>query len=84
MKDEKHILIATDGSAGSRVAIEEGLELAESLLAGVTFVSVRPAPSPVSATRTTSGRSPRSSAGPERHSRARWPASRNTGLFATS
>ena len=47
MKDEKRILIATDGSSGSRVAIEEGLELAESLRAGVTFVSVRPAPSPV-------------------------------------
>jgi nucleotide-binding universal stress UspA family protein len=47
MKTNKRILIATDGSAGSRVAIDEGLELAESLGAGVTFVSVRPAPSPV-------------------------------------
>jgi nucleotide-binding universal stress UspA family protein len=44
---EKRILIATDGSAGSRVAIEEGLELADSLGAAVTFVTVRPAPLPV-------------------------------------
>jgi len=44
---EQRILIATDGSPGSRVAIDEGLGLAESLGAGVTFVSVRPAPSPV-------------------------------------
>jgi nucleotide-binding universal stress UspA family protein len=47
MKDPMRILIATDGSPGSRVAIDEGLELATSLGACVTFVSVRPAPSPV-------------------------------------
>jgi nucleotide-binding universal stress UspA family protein len=47
MKREKHVVIATDGSAGGRAAIEEGLALAESMDAQVTFVSVRPAPSPV-------------------------------------
>jgi len=47
MKREKHIVIATDGSAGGGAAIDEGLALAESMEADVTFVSVRPAPSPV-------------------------------------
>jgi nucleotide-binding universal stress UspA family protein len=47
MKRDKHIVIATDGSAGGRAAIDEGLALAESMQADVTFVSVRPAPSPV-------------------------------------
>jgi len=47
MKSDKRIVIATDGSPGSSVAIEEGLELAASLGAVVTFVSVRPSPSPV-------------------------------------
>jgi nucleotide-binding universal stress UspA family protein len=47
MKREKRIVIATDGSAGSRAAIDEGLALAESMEADVTFVSVRPSPSPV-------------------------------------
>jgi nucleotide-binding universal stress UspA family protein len=47
MKHEKRILIATDGSAGGRAAVDEGLALAESIGAHVTFVTVRPAPLPV-------------------------------------
>jgi nucleotide-binding universal stress UspA family protein len=47
MNGEIRILIGTDGSSGSRAAIEEGLELAQSLGAVVTFVAVRPQPSPV-------------------------------------
>jgi nucleotide-binding universal stress UspA family protein len=47
MKDDKRIVIATDGSPGSRAAVDEGLSLAESMDADVTFVSVRPSPSPV-------------------------------------
>ena len=47
MKCDKHIVIATDGSTGSLAVVDEGLALAESMEADVTFVSVRPAPSPV-------------------------------------
>jgi nucleotide-binding universal stress UspA family protein len=47
MNDEMSILIATDGSPGGRTAIDEGLELAASVGATVTFVAVRPEPSPV-------------------------------------
>lgn len=41
------ILIAIDGSTGSRVAVREGLTLAHETGAGVTFLAVRPAPLPV-------------------------------------
>ena len=37
----KHIVIATDGSDGSRAAVEEGTSLARELGAQVTFVYVR-------------------------------------------
>jgi nucleotide-binding universal stress UspA family protein len=37
----KRILVATDGSAGARAAVVEGLELAEGTGASVTFVYVR-------------------------------------------
>jgi len=37
----KRILVATDGSAGARVAVAEGLALAEETGASVTFVYVR-------------------------------------------
>jgi nucleotide-binding universal stress UspA family protein len=47
MKRQKHIVIATDGSGGGRAAVDEGLALAQSMKACVTFVSVRPVPSPV-------------------------------------
>ncbi len=40
----KRILIATDGSAGGRAAVERGLELARELGAAVTFATVRAAP----------------------------------------
>lgn len=40
----KRILIAIDGSEGSQVAIEKGLELAYEVGAGVTFVYARPPP----------------------------------------
>ena len=43
----KTILIATDGSNGSRAAEREGLELAQQTGAAVTFVAVRPTPLPV-------------------------------------
>jgi nucleotide-binding universal stress UspA family protein len=43
----KNIVIAIDGSAGSRAAIDEGLGLAGSLGAEVSFLTVRPAPLPV-------------------------------------
>jgi nucleotide-binding universal stress UspA family protein len=43
----KNIVIAIDGSAGSRAAIDEGLSLAGSLGAEVTFLTVRSAPLPV-------------------------------------
>ena len=39
----KRIVIATDGSAESTVAVAEGIELAQGIDAAVTFVSVRPA-----------------------------------------
>jgi nucleotide-binding universal stress UspA family protein len=42
-----HILIATDGSAGSLAAAEEGVRLAKLLGADVTFVAVAHAPVPV-------------------------------------
>jgi nucleotide-binding universal stress UspA family protein len=41
----KEILVAIDGSAGSRAAVDEAVELAGPLGAHVTFVSVRKAPS---------------------------------------
>jgi nucleotide-binding universal stress UspA family protein len=47
MNDElntKEIVIATDGSAGSYVAVEQGVWLAKMLEAKVTFVSVARAP----------------------------------------
>ena len=37
----KTILIATDGSAGARAAVDEGLELAEETGAEVLFVAIR-------------------------------------------
>jgi nucleotide-binding universal stress UspA family protein len=37
----KRILVATDGSAGARAAVAEGLEIAEETRASVTFVYVR-------------------------------------------
>jgi nucleotide-binding universal stress UspA family protein len=39
----KRLLIATDGSSASRVAVEEGIELARELGARVLFVCVEPA-----------------------------------------
>ena len=42
----KRIVIATDGSRGSRAAIEEGLALARDTGAVVTLVTVRPPISP--------------------------------------
>jgi nucleotide-binding universal stress UspA family protein len=47
MKCEHRIVIATDGSVGGLAAVDEGLALAESIGSRVTFVSVRPVPSPV-------------------------------------
>ncbi len=41
------ILIATDGSAGARAAVDHGLELARETGARVIFVGVRHAPLPV-------------------------------------
>lgn len=41
------ILIAIDGSSGSRAAAREGIELAHQTGASVTFVAVRPAPLPL-------------------------------------
>lgn len=41
----KRLLIATDGSAAGRAAVEEGLELASELDARVLFVHVKPRPS---------------------------------------
>ena len=41
------ILIATDGSPGSMAAVEEGIRLAKTLGAGVTFVAVAHAPLPL-------------------------------------
>lgn len=41
------ILIATDGSPGSMAAVEEGVRLAKTLGAGVTFVAVAHAPLPL-------------------------------------
>ena len=41
----KRLLIATDGSAAGRAAVEEGLELARELDARVLFVYVKPRPS---------------------------------------
>jgi len=43
----KEIVIATDGSAGASVAVEQGVWLAKMLGAEVTFVSVARSPSPV-------------------------------------
>jgi nucleotide-binding universal stress UspA family protein len=43
----KTILIATDGSAGAREAVNEGLELAEQLGADVQFVAIHEPPYPV-------------------------------------
>jgi nucleotide-binding universal stress UspA family protein len=43
----KRILIATDGSAGARAAVEYGLDLARSSHASATVVYVRRAPRPV-------------------------------------
>ena len=40
----KRLLIATDGSAAGRAAVEEGLELARELNARVLFVYVKPRP----------------------------------------
>jgi nucleotide-binding universal stress UspA family protein len=37
----RHILVAVDGSAGSRAAVTEGVELARAAGAAVTFVAVR-------------------------------------------
>jgi nucleotide-binding universal stress UspA family protein len=42
--DTREIVIATDGSAGSYVAVEQGVWLAKMLDAKVTFVSVARAP----------------------------------------
>lgn len=47
VNEAMRIVVATDGSHGSRAAIDEGLALADALHALVTFVAVRPAPSPV-------------------------------------
>jgi nucleotide-binding universal stress UspA family protein len=41
------ILIATDGSAGARLAVDEGLDLAGQTGASVVFVAVRQPPLPV-------------------------------------
>jgi len=41
------VLIATDGSPGSLVAVEEGVRLAKILGSEVTFVAVADAPSPI-------------------------------------
>ena len=43
----QHILIATDGSAGAMLAVEEGVWLAKTVGADVVFVSVARAPLPV-------------------------------------
>ncbi|HEY7149775.1 MAG TPA: universal stress protein [Gaiellaceae bacterium] len=43
----KEIMVAIDGSDGSRAAIDEALELAGPLGAHITFVTVRKAPSPL-------------------------------------
>jgi nucleotide-binding universal stress UspA family protein len=45
--DTKEIVIATDGSAGSSVAVEQGVWLAKMLDAQVIFVAVARAPFPV-------------------------------------
>jgi nucleotide-binding universal stress UspA family protein len=44
MQETKQILIATDGSAGASVAVEEGVWLAKMLGAKVTFLAVARAP----------------------------------------
>ena len=41
------IMIAIDGSAGSKAVVREGLALAHQMGADVTFVAVRPTPLPV-------------------------------------
>jgi nucleotide-binding universal stress UspA family protein len=41
------ILIATDGSRGAELAVEQGLELAEQTGASALFVAVRQAPRPI-------------------------------------
>jgi len=43
----KRIVIATDGSAGGRAAVESGIELARGVGAIATFVHVRHAPLPI-------------------------------------
>jgi nucleotide-binding universal stress UspA family protein len=43
----KTILIATDGSAGARAAVDEGLDFAEETDADVLFVAIRQPPTPV-------------------------------------
>ena len=43
----KTILIATDGSAGARAAVDEGLDFAEETGAEVLFVTIRQPPLPV-------------------------------------
>ena len=50
----KRLLIATDGSAAGRAAVEEGLELARELDARVLFVYVKPRPSGLLASPSTS------------------------------
>jgi nucleotide-binding universal stress UspA family protein len=46
-ENPKRILIATDGSPGSLVAVEEGVRLAKLLGAEVIFTAVAHAPSPI-------------------------------------
>ncbi len=45
----RHLLIGTDGTPGGRAAVAEGLELAKALGASVTFASVHPRVSVLSA-----------------------------------